>query len=99
MTGKRFTWNNHTIAIEDNQNRKHYYTDITCIDELVELLNMLHEENQALKSDRERYEEECRLDMFRELYEENEQLKHQIETYKSANTLLKKTLDGELKNE
>ena len=42
---------------------------------LVELMNELHEENQALKSDRARYEEECRLDVFKELMEENEQLK------------------------
>lgn len=44
-------------------------------EEVVELLNELHEENQALKSDRARYEEECRLDVFKELFEENEQLK------------------------
>ena len=43
------------------------------------LLNALHEENQALKSDRARYEEECRLDVFKELTEENEQLKKKIE--------------------
>ena len=48
-------------------------------DEVVDRLNALHEENQALKSDRARYEEECRLDVFKELTEENEQLKKKIE--------------------
>jgi len=42
---------------------------------ICDLLNELHEENQALKSDRARYEEECRLDIFKELHDENEQLK------------------------
>lgn len=46
--------------------------------EVVDKLNELHEENQALKSDRVRYEEECRLDIFKELHEENEQLKQQL---------------------
>ena len=43
--------------------------------QVCEFLNELYEENQALKSDRARYEEECRLDVFKELYKENEELK------------------------
>ena len=46
--------------------------------QVIDLLNDLYEENQALKSDRARYEEECRLDVFKELFEQNEQLKQRI---------------------
>lgn len=45
--------------------------------QVIDLLNDLYEENQALKSDRTRYNEECRLDVFKELFEENEQLKQE----------------------
>ena len=47
--------------------------------QVFDLANKLAEENKALKSDRTRYEEECRLDVFKELSEENEQLKQDIE--------------------
>ena len=55
------------------------WADKSDMKELVDLLNNLHEENQALKSDRARYEEECRLDVFKKLSEENEELKKEIE--------------------
>lgn len=73
MTEKRFTYL--------NASRNKYIGSFFCNgepltnEEVVDLLNELHEENQALKSDRARYEEECRLDVFKELMEENEQLK------------------------
>lgn len=63
------------------------------IKEVCDLLNVLHEENQALKSDRARYEEECRLDVFRELHEENEQLKSACAKYKINPKNLEKVLD------
>jgi len=50
---KRFIWDNRTIAIRDKQERKHYYVDVTCIDEVVDLLNDLSEENTKLKSENE----------------------------------------------
>lgn len=46
---KRFEWDNVNIAIYDKENRKKYYTDITCIDELVDLLNDLSNNNEKLK--------------------------------------------------
>ena len=46
----------------------------------MDCLNALHEENQALKSDRARYEEECRLDVFKELFEQNEKLNKQLQS-------------------
>lgn len=48
--------------------------------QVIDLLNDLYEENQALKSDRARYEEECRLDVFKELFEQNEQLLKQLQS-------------------
>ena len=54
--------------------------DIRFREDFLDLLNNLDSENQTLKSDRARYEEECRLDIFKELSEENEQLKKQIQT-------------------
>ena len=49
MTEKRFEWDNVNIAIKDNQSKKKYYTDITCIDEIVDLLNQLDEDNKQYK--------------------------------------------------
>lgn len=70
----------------DNQIFDNLISDPITNERAVELLNnslkrmnALHEENQALKSDRARYEEECRLDVFKELTEENEELKKQID--------------------
>ena len=63
------------------------------MDNLCDLLNELHKENQALKSDRARYEEECRLDVFKELTEENEQLKNNIkEAYENERTMIGKSV-------
>ena len=46
---KRFEWDNVNIAIKDNITKKKYYTDITCIDELIDLMNAFDEENTHLK--------------------------------------------------
>lgn len=43
MTEKRFEWDDINIAIIDTQNRKKYWIDVTCIDEIVDLLNSLDE--------------------------------------------------------
>lgn len=77
MTEKRFTYDKPFVAfskggIVDNVTGETY--EFT-MDTVLDLLNALHEENQALKTDRARYEEECRLDVFKELTEENEQLR------------------------
>ena len=86
MTQKRFTLFDDGETIIDNEKAaddggKQIYWTVEYVQrvKLVELLNELHEENQALKTDRVRYEEECRLDVFKELYEENEQLKFQLQ--------------------
>lgn len=82
MSAKRFIIQDERV-IKDNQK---YVTETGYVfsyksdaEEVCKLLNELHEENQALKSNRARYEEECRLE-FKELSEcENEQLKKEIE--------------------
>lgn len=89
MTEKRFRKGKSILtdfptgAIIDEKTGERYYDGIKpshiSSKELVKILNELHEENQALKSDRARYEEECRLDVFKELTEENEQLKKRVE--------------------
>lgn len=47
-------------------------------EKICDLLNELNDENEKLKSDRARYEEEYRLNIFQELSEENEQLKKEL---------------------
>ena len=51
---KRFKWDNVNIAIIDTQNRKEYWIDVTCIDELVDLLNDLSDNNEELKHHNQR---------------------------------------------
>ena len=90
MTEKRFElrFTGGDTFIIDNENHINHFIgfedvtdDFKCI---VGLLNELHEENQALKSDRVRYEEECRLDVFRELHEENEHLKEELAKFQKS---------------
>lgn len=87
MTKKRFK---HHMGLICEKRDEEYYS--FTIKEVCDLLNALYEENQALKSDRVRYEEECRLDVFKELSEENEQLKETIKTqnfnYKNAKGII-----------
>lgn len=88
MTDKRFIINKNMSldnqietyelsCLVDNENKTFYFIvdSIANVELFVKRLNELYEENQALKTDRARYEEECRLDVFKELSEENEELK------------------------
>jgi hypothetical protein len=61
---KRFEWDNVNIAITDTQNKKNYWIDITCIDELIDLLNTFNDENEQLKSENDSYK-----NMFFEIIE------------------------------
>ena len=86
MTKKRFKYhrnNDGTSMIYDKEKQEYYF----CVDfdNICNELNILYEENQALKSDRVRYEEECRLDIFKELSEENQQLKNKLKFLNELN--------------
>jgi cell division protein FtsB len=86
MTEKRFGVITNWCIYENVNGVEKWLT----FDKVVELLNELHEENQALKSDRARYEEECRLDIFKELHDENEKLKLENSGLKYALKYIKK---------
>lgn len=90
MTKKRFTIKHYEFTDWIYDNGKVIHTS-----KVVDLLNTLHEENQALKSDRTRYEEECRLDVFKELYEENEQLKQEKQLLYENIDLLKRFIENQ----
>ena len=66
-----------------------HINDIRFREDFLDLLNNLDSENQTLKSDRARYEEECRLDIFKELSEKNEQLKEHQRTLEAKIVRLK----------
>jgi cell division protein FtsB len=113
MTAKRFEIKNNMnldsnyvetyelSCIVDNENKTFYFIvdSIANVESFVERLNELHEENKKLRmSPRvESIELEALICENQQLKQENKQLRHQIETYKSGNALLKKTLDKEWK--
>lgn len=43
MENKRFKWDNVNIAIKDNTNGENYFIDVTCIDEVIDVLNELND--------------------------------------------------------
>jgi len=43
MENKRFKWDNVNIAIKDNTNGEKYFIDVTCIDEVIDVLNELND--------------------------------------------------------
>jgi uncharacterized protein YlxW (UPF0749 family) len=83
----------------DKTTKKEYDNTLKGIDEMCDLANKLHEEKEQLQSRINDYDVALKTlqDLTERKLKENEQLKHQIETYKTGNALLKKTLDKEWK--
>ena len=100
MTAKRFTIkpsmivDDVTVIIDNQKEYTFPVLDSTLNYMFCKVLNEQYETIQRLKQN---IDELLSVDIEKELLKENEQLKHQIETYKTGNALLKKTLDKEWK--
>lgn len=86
-------FDNPIVTVRDGQDRKHL-----TLEEVVGLLNTLHQENQQLKHYK-LYEDNKRLQtIIADLKEENEQLRKQIQNYEQlfSNSYVgeEETLDG-----
>ena len=93
MTEKRFTkvssdgyW-----KIKDSQADYKEIWDLTNPQLIEDRLNQLNDENEQLRKD-----STVLIYSNQDYMKENEQLKRELNTYKSGNALLKKTLDKEL---
>lgn len=88
MTAKRFTHKEDDWEIFDNGEHLAYAHSDYQAEKICELLNELHEENQALKSSNLEYE-----DIFGRLEEQNEQLQKSLSASVEKNRKLQTILD------
>ena len=93
---ERFTETISTMTVTDNQTGREYKCEMGIDTDLLELLNMLHEENQQLQGRLETYRVGCReiYDDKCKLEKENEQLKQQIKELQIENEAQSDAIDG-----
>lgn len=91
MTAKRFTETVSTGIVTDNLTGKEYKCEMRIDDELLELLNALHEKNQQLSKDKQLAEAE--LMTYKQRVKDELEMRYCLSNHKPVFEFMAKELD------